>query len=164
MPLPALTLAREMTASGRIALVDLRDDGLSKESGLETQPGLAELMADKVGFAEAIHRDRSSTLHVVPAGVSTDDDVASAANLTVFLQALARSYDAVLIDAGVIDSAVETRPLVSEADVTLVVRGGADADTMAAALEQVAAAKPSMLLAVEPAANDDPAPANTVAA
>ncbi|SDR56856.1 Uncharacterized protein involved in exopolysaccharide biosynthesis [Rhizobiales bacterium GAS113] len=163
----ALPLGRDMAMSCRAVLVDLdrSADNLSRETGLTQARGLSDLMANEIGFAEAIHRDPLSMLHIVPIGVSTaalDDQPAR--DLSVVLQALARTYDAVLVDTRSLEDAVTRRALIASVDVTLIVRGEADDASMSATLERFAAEKPAVLLAVEPAANDDaPAPV-TVAA
>ncbi|SED90074.1 Uncharacterized protein involved in exopolysaccharide biosynthesis [Rhizobiales bacterium GAS188] len=163
----ALPLGRDMAMSCRAVLVDLDRStaNLSREAGLTQARGLSDLMANEIGFAEAIHRDPLSMLHIVPIGVSTaalDDQPAR--DLSVVLQALARTYDAVLVDTRSLEDAVTRRALIASVDVTLIVRGEADDASMSATLERFAAEKPAVLLAVEPAANDDAAPPATVAA
>jgi MinD-like ATPase involved in chromosome partitioning or flagellar assembly len=123
-------------------------------------------MANEIGFADAIHRDPHSNLHIVPVGVSEamPDAPDEGRDLTVVLRALAQTYDAVLVDTRSIDEAAAMKRLVAAVDVTLIVRGEADEAAMAATLERFAAEKPALLLAVEPAANDDLAPAAEAAA
>jgi succinoglycan biosynthesis transport protein ExoP len=155
----SLPLGRDIAKEHRTVLVDLdrHADGLSHAIGLAEAPGLAELMANEIGFADAIHRDPHSDLHVVPAGISAAeaDDPAEKGELSVVLQALARTYDAVLLDTRSIGEAAAMKRLIAAVDVTLIVRGEADEAAMAATLERFAAEKPALLLAVEPAANDD---------
>ena len=159
----SLPLARDMAESCRTVLVDLDGgaESVSHAADLIAAPGLSDLMANEIGFAEAIQRDPHSELHIVPAGQSPrpTDDAGEGRDLLVVLQALAQTYDAVLIDAGALDGAAALKPLVAAVDVTLIVRGEADEAAMSAALERFAAEKPALLLAVEPAANDDLAPA-----
>ncbi len=167
-PSLALPLGRDVAASCRTVLVDLdrHADNLSRHTGLAEARGVSDLIANEIGFADAIHRDPSSSLHIVPAGVSPPqpDDQVGGRDLTVVLQALAQTYDAVLVDTRSIEEAATMRALIAAVDVTLIVRGEADEAAMAATLERFAAEKPALLLAVEPAANDDPAPPAEAAA
>jgi succinoglycan biosynthesis transport protein ExoP len=167
-PSLALPLGRDVAASCRTVLVDLdrHADNLSRDTGLAEARGVSDLIANEIGFADAIHRDPSSSLHIVPAGVSPPqpDDQVGGRDLTVVLQALAQTYDAVLVDTRSIEEAATMRALIAAVDVTLIVRGEADEAAMAATLERFAAEKPALLLAVEPAANDDPAPPAEAAA
>ncbi|MFI4996915.1 MAG: GumC family protein, partial [Hyphomicrobiales bacterium] len=167
-PSLALPLGRDVAANCRTVLVDLdrHADNLSRDTGLAEARGVSDLMANEIGFADAIHRDPSSSLHIVPAGVSPPqpDDQVGGRDLTVVLQALAQTYDAVLVDTRSIEEAATMRALIAAVDVTLIVRGEADEAAMAATLERFAAEKPALLLAVEPAANDDPAPPAEAAA
>ena len=153
----SLPLGRDIAEGCRAVLVDLdrREDGLSQAVGLAAMPGLSDLMANEIGFADAIHRDPHSSLHIVPAGVlAATPENTEERDLAVVLQALAQTYDAVLVDTRSIDEAATMKRLIAAVDVTLIVRGEADEAAMAATLERFAAAKPALLLAVEPA-NDD---------
>jgi succinoglycan biosynthesis transport protein ExoP len=167
-PSLALPLGRDLAESCRTVLVDLdrHANNLSRETGLSEAQGVSDLMANEISFADAIHRDPLSALHIVPAGVSAPqpDDAAGGRDLTVVLQALAHTYDAVLVDTRRVEEASTMRTLIAAVDATLVVRGEADEAAMAATLERFAAEKPTLLLAVEPAANDDPLPPADVAA
>jgi polysaccharide biosynthesis transport protein len=157
----SLPLAREIAEEAKTVLVDLdgKAHSASRETGLVNAAGLGELMANRVGFSEAIHRDPRSSLHLVPAGAEeTPSEGMSHKDLALVLQALARTYDVVLVDAPPLVDPAVLRALVDEVDVTLVVRGEADEAAMTAALNRFAAEEPSLLLAIEPAANDDQAP------
>jgi uncharacterized protein involved in exopolysaccharide biosynthesis/Mrp family chromosome partitioning ATPase len=159
----ALPLGRDIAKDHRTVLVDLVQrgtEGLSQAIGLAEAPGLTDLMASEIGFADAIHRDPQSNLHIVPAGLSAakTGDLTEGRDLSVVLKALARTYDAVLLDTRSIDEAATMKRLIAAVDVTLIVRGEADEAAMAATLERFAAEKPAVLLAVEAAANDDREP------
>ncbi|MBV9975351.1 MAG: AAA family ATPase [Hyphomicrobiales bacterium] len=165
----ALALARGLSLSAATLLIDLD----RQQSGPVTQgrsrdeaKGVSELIANEIGFAEAIHRDPSTQLHIVPAGfraLAQDDSAAQA--LALLVQTFAQTYDAVIIDARCATEAhsVVTHALLAAADVALVVRGDADQPALERTLERFAAEKPLRLLAVEPA-NDDAASAEVVAA
>lgn len=154
----SLPLGRDIAKDCRAVLVDLErhEDGLSQAVGLAEAPGLSDLMMNEIGFAEAIHRDPHSNLHIVPAGISAADvgEHAEKRDISTVLQALAKTYDAVLVDTRSIDEAATMKRLIAAVDVTLIVRGEADEAAMAATLQRFAAEKPALLLAVEPA-NDD---------
>jgi polysaccharide biosynthesis transport protein len=163
----ALPLGRDLAQVRATLLIDLdsQENNLSWEAGLAEAQGLSELMANRIGFADAIHRDSRTGLHIVPVGVpATPMNEAMAQEFSVMLQAFALGYDAVLVDARQLGEPAVMRTLLASADVTLVVRGGADETAMAETLERFAAEKPSRLLAVEPAANDDSVPPAFVAA
>jgi len=163
----SLPLAREIAKEAKTVLVDLdgKAHSASRETALANAAGLGQLMANRIGFSEAIHRDPRSDLHLIPAGIEEGpfEDM-SHKDLSLVLQALARTYDVVLVDAPALADPAALRALVEEVDVTLVVRGEADEEAMTAALKRFAAEEPSLLLAIEPAANDDLGPSAIVAA
>jgi Mrp family chromosome partitioning ATPase len=154
----ALPLGRDIAKDCRTVLVDLdrHADGPSQLAGLGDAPGLSDLMANEIGFADAIHRDPHSNLHIVPAGIAAANlgEHAEKRDISTVLQALAKTYDAILVDTRSIAEATTMKRLIAAVDVTLIVRGEADEAAMSATLERFAAEKPALLLAVEPA-NDD---------
>lgn len=98
----ALTAARRLSKRGRAALVDLgvSQDWLSDildrkaESG-ERLDGLAELLDGRATFEQALHRDLSSSLDIIPAGAGEID----VDGLGEALAALATSYEFVVLHA-----------------------------------------------------------------
>ena len=98
----ALTAARRLSERGRAALVDLGatqdwladvlDRGAESERGLV---GLAELLDGRATFEEALHRDLSSSLDIIPAGAGKIE----VEGLDEALAALAASYDFVVVHA-----------------------------------------------------------------
>jgi tyrosine-protein kinase Etk/Wzc len=65
-------------------------------------PGIAELIRGAASFGDIITRDRHSRVHVVMAGhvLADADAIIGSQRLAITLEALARSYDHLVIDAG----------------------------------------------------------------
>jgi len=100
----AVALARALARSARVVLIDLSLDrpnlaAIAMEPGA---PGIADLVRGTATFAQIITRDRFSRVQVVPAGrVGLDAaSVYRSDRLAVAVDALARTYDHVIIDAG----------------------------------------------------------------
>jgi Mrp family chromosome partitioning ATPase len=108
----AITLARSLARESRVVLVDLalENPDLSVIAADRGAPGIAELIRGAASFGDIITRDRHSGVHLVMAGhVSADAEaIIASQRLSVTLEALARSYDHLVIDAGALpDMAVE---------------------------------------------------------
>jgi succinoglycan biosynthesis transport protein ExoP len=100
----AITLARSLAREGRVVLVDLAL-GNPEVSVIAADPsaaGIAELIRGTASYGEIITRDRDSRVHLVMAGRALADAEAVIASprLSITLEALARSYDHLVIDAG----------------------------------------------------------------
>jgi succinoglycan biosynthesis transport protein ExoP len=100
----AVALARALARSARVVLVDLSLDrpnlaAITMDPGA---PGIADLVRGTASFAQIITRDRFSRAQVVPAGrVGLDAaSVYRSDRLAGAVDALARTYDHVIIDAG----------------------------------------------------------------
>jgi uncharacterized protein involved in exopolysaccharide biosynthesis/Mrp family chromosome partitioning ATPase len=104
--LAALALARELSRHARVVLVDLAfaHPNLSAVAVDPSAPGIADLVRGGASFGAIITRDRDSRAHIVPAGRAGPDNGAILASerIGVALDALARTYDHVVIDAGTI--------------------------------------------------------------
>jgi succinoglycan biosynthesis transport protein ExoP len=102
--LTALALARELSRHARVVLVDLAfaHPNLAAVALDPGAPGIADLVRGGASFGEIITRDRESRAHIVPAGRGGPDNAAILASdrIGVTLDALARTYDHVVIDAG----------------------------------------------------------------
>lgn len=105
----AITLARGLAESANVVLVDLAfgAPNLSVISTDPHAPGLVELLNGEVGFGDIITTDQYSTVHVVATGQAGPDSInlLASSELVSVIEALARSYEHVVIDAG---SATET--------------------------------------------------------
>jgi tyrosine-protein kinase Etk/Wzc len=102
--LAALALARELSRHARVVLVDLAfaHPNLAAVALDPGTPGIADLVRGGASFGAIITRDRESRAHIVPAGRGGPDNAAILASerIGVTLDALARTYDHMVIDAG----------------------------------------------------------------
>jgi succinoglycan biosynthesis transport protein ExoP len=108
----AIALARSLAQQARVVLVDLALGAphLSRIASDPSAPGLAELVQGSASFGQIITRDRYSRVHLIMAGQGTlgapiEGQVDAAAimtsqRLSITIEALGRSYDHVIIDAG----------------------------------------------------------------
>jgi tyrosine-protein kinase Etk/Wzc len=100
----AITLARALAQNASVVLVDLAFSApnLSVVSTDPTAPGIAELTRGMASFGDIITRDQYSRVHLVAAGNVGNDVVAlsSSPMLATVIEALGRSYEYVVIDAG----------------------------------------------------------------
>ncbi len=145
-PLAVIGLARRLSGEGRTILVDFnrrspavqsRNLALDSYGPGDAEPlGLGELLAGRASFAEIIHRDSQSRLHVVPVGETAIDE-AALDSVGLVLDALGETYDYLVINApGPADPA--TLRLARDADVAVLIHGGervmADIDAARGAL------------------------------
>ncbi|GIK80502.1 MAG: LPS biosynthesis protein [Alphaproteobacteria bacterium] len=102
----AIALARLLAREGRVILVDLALSGpnLAAIAIDPSAPGIADLVRGAASFGEIMTRDRRSRAHLVPAGRVGADSAAilMSERLAIALDALARSYDHLVIDAGAV--------------------------------------------------------------
>ena len=105
----AITLARSLARQARVVLVDLSlgASSLSIIANDPAAPGLAELVQGTASFGQIITRDRYSRVHLIMVGREPVDAAAimTSQRLSITLEALARSYDHVVIDAGAVEEA-----------------------------------------------------------
>jgi polysaccharide biosynthesis transport protein len=111
--LASITLARAMARDSKAVLVDLAlgAPNLAVISMDPAAPGVADVVRGTASFGDVITRDRLSRLHLVAAGRVGPDGPAIIASprLTMMLEALARSYDHVVVDAGAVTEAAVER-------------------------------------------------------
>ena len=109
----AIALARSLAKEGRVALVDLAfgAPNLSAIASDPTAPGIAELVNGTASFGQIITRDRHSRVHLIMAGQAEAEprSLMLSQRLAITLEALGRTYDHVVIDAGVVTEAVLDR-------------------------------------------------------
>ena len=128
----------ELAPSAEIAVAghddSVPDDGL--------QEGLAALLAGHVSFAEVIHRDRLTRLHVLTHG---DGFISGTGGLDLVLDALCETYDHVVLVAPVLSRSDMASSLAPYADFAVLATAAADNDPVVLAacadLEKVGAGK-----------------------
>jgi MinD-like ATPase involved in chromosome partitioning or flagellar assembly len=105
----AITLARVLAKQGRVILIDLAlgAPNLSAIAADPGVPGIGELVNGAATFGEIITRDRYSRVHLITVGrlEGGADEIMGSARLSITLQALARAYEYVVIDAGTVADA-----------------------------------------------------------
>jgi uncharacterized protein involved in exopolysaccharide biosynthesis/Mrp family chromosome partitioning ATPase len=132
----AITLARALAKEANVVLVDMAfgAPNLSVISTDPNAPGIADLARGAVSFGDVITRDQFSNVHLVATGNVGADGPALAASpmLATVIEALAQSYNYVVIDAGAVPEVAIERlaPLVQR--MVLVAADPADAATRAA--------------------------------
>ncbi len=127
----AIKLARTLADEFRVVLIGLAA-GDNAIRGISTEPsanGLAELASGAASFGDIITKDRMSPLHLILPGRTPRDrsDILAVPGMMTSFDALARSYEYVVIDAG--DS------------------------TGGPALERISAIAPNAVLVVDPQAS-----------
>ena len=110
--LGAVTLARALSRHGRVVLIDLAlgAPNLAAISADPQGPGVAEAVRGMVSFGDVITRDKLSRVHLINAGRAGGDaaTILGSPRLGMLIEALARAYDHVMIDAGpALDAPVE---------------------------------------------------------
>jgi len=139
----AIKLARLLAEELRVILVGLasRDTAIAAISNEPSAGGLAELAAGAASFRDIITKDRLSPLHLISPGHAAGDrkDLLSSPGMAANFDALKRSYDYLVVDAG--EGAGPAIALISEIapHAVLVVETQATAAT-AAARERLLAA------------------------
>jgi succinoglycan biosynthesis transport protein ExoP len=141
--LTAIAVARVLSRDARVALVDLafRSPGLADFAREPGTAGIADLVRGTASYGDIISRDRGSRVHIVPAGRMAEDGAAILASerLSVALDALGRTYDHVLIDAGVAAD-MGLGALARMGSCAVLVTGRAEAEALAAARERLGTA------------------------
>lgn len=112
----AVALGRLFSAEDRAVLVEAGGEGAADAQG---PLGLSELAAGHAGFDEVIHRDRGSPLHLLPAGRI---GAAPADGLDGIIEALAQTYDYVILLAPPLGAGAEAFALAGQSDYAVLVR------------------------------------------
>jgi uncharacterized protein involved in exopolysaccharide biosynthesis/Mrp family chromosome partitioning ATPase len=132
----AITLARTLAKEANVVLVDFAfgAPNLSVISTDPNAPGIAELVRGAASFGDVITRDQFSNVHLVATGNVGVDGPALAASpmLATVIEALAQSYNYVVIDAGAVPEVAIERLAPLAQRMVLVAADPADAATRAA--------------------------------
>jgi exopolysaccharide transport family protein len=100
----AVLLSRTLAGKGKVVLLDLAfgGSGLSALGADPAAPGISDLVVGSASFGEIIARDRHSGTHFIAAGRAWADvaSMVQSPRLVITVEALARSYDHVVINAG----------------------------------------------------------------
>jgi uncharacterized protein involved in exopolysaccharide biosynthesis len=160
-PLAAVALGRSIAqADRRPVLINFREDGANSVSmGEGTDlPGFSDLFAGEASFAQVIFRDRKSRVHFIPSGARplAASELADE-RVGLLLSALDHTYDHVILD--VADDAIGALAPGCQAAVVVSEFDAGDPRTVRA-FERIGAASDAriILLVVDPAAGDEPAP------
>jgi Mrp family chromosome partitioning ATPase len=138
--LTAIALARALARSARTVAVDLSvsSPNLDVVSVDPAAPGLAELIRGQASFSDVITKDRSSRLHLVATGQVGSDvgGLLDSHMLVPAIEALAHSYDYLVVDAG--DASSAAISLAAQvAPRAILVAGAAGADLAEATREHL---------------------------
>ena len=140
--LTAIALARALGRTGRVVLVDLAlsSPNIDVISDDPSAPGIADLVRGAASFGDIITRDRFSRAHLVAAGRIEGDPNALLAShmLSAAVDALAQSYDYLVIDAGA-QSETPLSPIVPIAPRAVLVGGDATPNALQALSDQLRA-------------------------
>jgi uncharacterized protein involved in exopolysaccharide biosynthesis len=105
----AVKLARALGKGARVVLVGLDPGGaaIKAMSDDPAAPGLAEFADASASFRDIIGKDKLSSVHVISAGREPTQRMAllSSPRLSPSVEALARSYDYVVLEAGLAEGA-----------------------------------------------------------
>ena len=102
----AIALARALAQSGHVILIDLawNAPNLSVVSTDPQAAGMAELLRGQTSFGEIITRDQFSNVHLIATGNVAGEGASLVASpmLPGAIEALAQSYDHVVLDVGAV--------------------------------------------------------------
>ena len=111
----ALDLGRTLARDARVIAVDLAgaDAPVPREAGAHSRLGFAELLAGQASFAEVIHRDPASRLHLIAPGHRPAEIAADLDGMANVLDALAETYDHVIV-SGVVPTGALARAIAGD--------------------------------------------------
>jgi exopolysaccharide transport family protein len=137
----AVALARTLAQNARVVMVDLalEHPELASITLDPRTPGIADLVRGTASFGQIITRDRISRVQVVPAGRVGSDAamIFMSERLGPALDALSRTYDHVVIDAGAA-SYVPADRIARLTPCAVLVAGGAAQDSLNATRDDLA--------------------------
>jgi succinoglycan biosynthesis transport protein ExoP len=146
-----------------VVLVDLTlgTPEVSVISSEPAAPGIADVVRGTASFGQIITRDKLSSLHLVGAGRTADDAAAILASqrLATTIEALARTYDHVVLDAGAVPEIMADR-FARLAPKAVLVAAGPDHAATKAARERLMGAGFADITVLVPPQNGPQAPAD----
>ena len=105
----AIRLARSLAGDGRVLLagIEPKNSPIGAVSADPAASGLAELTAGSASFRDIIDKDTQSSVHVISPGRAPVERVMllSSPRLAPSFDALARTYDYIVVDAGIAEGA-----------------------------------------------------------
>jgi uncharacterized protein involved in exopolysaccharide biosynthesis len=124
-----LAYARSLARDGRPIILDLDAKGSEFAALLNSDDapsskiagkyvGLTDLLTGRAGFAEVIHRDAGSRLHFIGFGSGAEFDPAA---LDLVLEALAQTYDFIILTAPALAASEMAKSLAPHADFVVLV-------------------------------------------
>ena len=124
-------LARLRGAAGQKVVVvdaDLRHPKIHRLFDVPVRPGLSDLLAGDASIDEVVHKDKATGAHVIPAGrpVPNPQDLLGSDQMRKFFDALAQSYDLVIVDSPPVVAVSDARILSNAVDMTIFVVRWAD--------------------------------------
>ncbi len=159
----ALTLARTLARDAKVVLVDLTlgTPEVAVISSEPAAPGIADVVRGTASFGHIITRDTLSSLHLVGAGRTADDAAAILASqrLATTIEALARTYDHVVLDAGAVPEIMADR-FARLAPKAVLVAAGPDHAATKVARERLLGAGFADITVLAPPQNGPQAPAD----
>ncbi len=135
----AVSLARMQAIAGhKVVMIDAdyRRPNIAKLIGIDSKPGLVELLAGTATLEEAISKDEVSGAHVIPTGAPAPNppDLLASDHMRKLLGALSQTYDLVIIDSPPVMAVSDARVLSTEVDATIFAVRWADTRREVAAL------------------------------
>ena len=140
----AIKLARSLAGDGHVLLAGFepKNSPVGAVSSDPTASGLAELIAGSASFRDIIDKDAQSSVHVISPGRTPVERITllSSPRLAPSFDALARTYDYIVVDAGVAEGA-DLEAIGEIASQAVLLTDGATDDAVEAARQRLLAAE-----------------------
>lgn len=159
----ALPLSRMLAGLGRTILVDLGGghQDIEQATGRFHAVGVSDSLAGLASFGDVIHRDVASRMHIIPFGTRGDIAINPASeDVRDLLDALAQTYDFVVLDLGDAAGPLDTVARLAGAIILVASRDDTD-PAVQRAFQRLDALRPGRVtIVVEEPAIPTPHPAN----
>lgn len=143
----AVCLARMQALAGHKVIMidaDYRRPNIAKVIGIDSRPGLVELLAGNATLEEVIKKDDASGAHVITTGAPAPNppDLLASDHMRKLLDTLSQTYDLVVLDSPPVMAVSDARVLSTEVDATVFAVRWADTrrEIASLALKQLALA------------------------